>query len=68
VDSATLQLLQRCDGRTPAGVVVDELSRGEGADRGRVRAAVASTIRKLMALGFLVPSVDGPNPPVRPSQ
>jgi SAM-dependent methyltransferase len=55
VDPATLHLFQRCDGLRPAAAVAAELSRTPGADPAEVRSAVAATIRKLVAVGFLVP-------------
>jgi SAM-dependent methyltransferase len=55
VDAATLQLLQRCDGRKPLRGLVDEVAKGEGVARERVEGAVAGAVRKLVGLGFLVP-------------
>lgn len=55
VDAGSLLLLQRCEGRTPIGQAVEELARTMGADRERLLAAVAPTVRRLVAQGFLVP-------------
>lgn len=56
VDAATLQLLQRCDGKTPLRVLVDEMQRGTGdAAAGRVKGPLAGAVRRMVSMGFLVP-------------
>jgi hypothetical protein len=59
VDAATLQLLQRCDGQTPLGVLAEEMARGTkgagAADSGRVKGPLAAAVRRMVSMGFLVP-------------
>lgn len=56
VDAATLQLLQRCDGKTPLRVLAEEMERGTGAaDAGRVKCPLAAAVRRMVSMGFLVP-------------
>jgi SAM-dependent methyltransferase len=57
VDAYALHILQRCDGRRPLAEIVGEMARG-GAERGRLAQVVAEAARRLVALGFLVPSGD----------
>jgi SAM-dependent methyltransferase len=57
VDAYALHILQRCDGRRQLGEIVGEMVR-EGPERGRLMQVVAQATRRLVALGFLVPSGD----------
>jgi SAM-dependent methyltransferase len=59
VDPYTLRLLQLCDGRRLLADVVDELARLGSTDRDRLAAVITVAVRKLVALGFLIPSGDG---------
>lgn len=56
VDAATLQLLQRCDGKTPLRVLAGEMERGtDAAEAGRVKGPLAAAVRRMVSMGFLVP-------------
>ena len=59
VDPGTLHLLQRCDGRTSLATIVDEVAATGGTERAALAGSIAETVRKMVALGFLVPSGDG---------
>lgn len=59
IDPAGLHLLQRCDGRTAVGTVVEDIARAAGTAPDRLAQSVAATVRKLLSLGFLVPAGEG---------
>jgi len=54
-DAGTLRLLQLSDGRRTLGEIVAEMA-GPGADASGLAASVGQTVRRLVALGFLVPA------------
>ena len=56
VDPYTLHLLRRCDGQHALSDVVAEMASRGGADRDQLASAVAGVVRRLVSLGFLVPT------------
>ncbi len=54
-DGSTLELLRRCDGRRRLGAVLGELAELARADRDVLVKAALPAVRRLMALGFLLP-------------
>jgi SAM-dependent methyltransferase len=54
VDPFLLHLLKGCDGRRPLRELVDELARKGRVDRATLTDGVASAVRALVSLGFLV--------------
>ena len=55
VDAYTIHLMARCDGRRTVDEVVTELAMKGGAARDQVATACAAIVRRLVALGFLIP-------------
>ena len=58
-DAVTLELLQRCDGRTPLRSALAGLAERAGHAPERIVDAVVEAVRGLVGLGFLLPVVDG---------
>src|SRR6266571_2828965 len=54
-DGPTLELLRRCEGRRRLGAVLGELAELARADRDVLVKAALPAVRRLMALGFLLP-------------
>lgn len=55
VDTHTLELLRRCDGRRQLGDIVLEMTAGSGVAPDVLEAGVMAAVRRLVALGFMVP-------------
>jgi SAM-dependent methyltransferase len=55
-DGSTLELLRRCDGRRPLWAVLGELAELAGTDVKTLTTAAAPAVRRLVALGFLLPA------------
>ena len=55
-DGGTIRLLQLCDGRRRLREIVAEMARTAGTDVGDVTGQALAVARRLVALGFLVPS------------
>jgi hypothetical protein len=55
-DRGTVRLVQLCDGRRRLREVVAEMARADGLDAGPLAERTAAVARRLVALGFLVPS------------
>jgi len=55
-DRGTVRLVQLCDGRRRLREVVAEMARADGLDAGPLAERAVAVARRLVALGFLVPS------------
>ena len=55
-DAGTLRLVQLCDGRRRLRQVVAEMARSAGTDAGSLTGPTLAVVRRLVALGFLVPA------------
>jgi len=58
VDAYTIHLMARCDGHRTVNEVVTELAQKGGVARGQVASACAAIVRRLVALGFLIPATN----------
>jgi len=58
LDAAGLHVLDRCDGRRTVGAIVDDLAERFDVTVAEMAAATIATVRRLVALGFLVPVGD----------
>jgi SAM-dependent methyltransferase len=58
VDAHTLELLRKCDGRTRLGRIVEEMTAGSDVAPDVLEVGVTAAVRRLVALGFMVPVAD----------
>jgi SAM-dependent methyltransferase len=58
-DPVTLELLRRCDGRTPLRAAIAAIGAHTGHAPDRLAVAVLAAVRGLVGLGFLLPVADG---------
>lgn len=57
-DAHTLELLRRCDGRRSLAQIVEEMTAGSDVAPDVLAAGVKGAVRRLVAMGFMVPVAD----------
>jgi len=55
-DGSTLELLRRCNGQRPLRTILSELAELAGIDPETLATAAVPTVRRLVAMGFLLPA------------
>jgi SAM-dependent methyltransferase len=55
-DGSTLELLRRCNGQRPLRTILSELAELAGIDPETLATAAVATVRRLVAMGFLLPA------------
>src|SRR5260370_3762361 len=58
VDAHPLELLRKCDGRTRLGRIVEEMTAGSEVAPDVLEVGGTAAVRRLVALGFMVPVAD----------